>query len=91
MINTKELLKTLKMIDAVAQKSGISHKEAIIQIKKEYESYEHCPNLYLKDTANYPEGYCLKYISALYDGINCDCGRDCKSVEKCNNKVREGK
>lgn len=36
-----------------------------------------CRYLLTKDRAHYPEGYCLKKVSALYQGINRDCGRDC--------------
>lgn len=31
----------------------------------------------LTKNIDYPEGYCLKKVSAVYPGINKECGRDC--------------
>lgn len=50
-----------------------------------------CPHLLTKDKVYYPEGYCYKYTSGLFPGLNRDCGRDCfGSQAKKQKEAKEG-
>jgi hypothetical protein len=41
--------------------------------REKYGKCFRCPNLCAEDVVYYPEGYCTKYASALYEGLNTDC------------------